>query len=95
MYVHKFSISMGGKTLFDDCKLSLAYGRRYGLIGAPGRHALHHRHPPLAQPPSSGHASPAATSQYRRCAACRLAAASARPFICLGCPRCHRTQRLR
>ena len=34
VYVHKFSISMGGKTLFNDCKLSLAYGRRYGLIGA-------------------------------------------------------------
>lgn len=33
VYVHKFSISMGGKTLFNDCKLSLVHGRRYGLIG--------------------------------------------------------------
>ena len=35
IFVHKFSISMGGKTLFKDAKLSLAHGRRYGLIGAP------------------------------------------------------------
>eukprot|EP00966_Prymnesium_polylepis_P004805 110246-Prymnesium_polylepis.1 len=35
VYVHKFSMGMGGKTLFSDCKLSLAHGRRYGLIGAP------------------------------------------------------------
>ena len=34
VYVHKFTISLGGKTLFADCKLSLAYGRRYGLVGA-------------------------------------------------------------
>ena len=34
IYAHKFSISMGGKTLFKDAKLSLAHGRRYGLIGA-------------------------------------------------------------
>lgn len=34
VYVHKFSISLGGKTLFHDCKLSLARGRRYGLVGA-------------------------------------------------------------
>lgn len=31
---NKFSISMGGKTLFKDSKLSLIHGRRYGLIGA-------------------------------------------------------------
>ena len=31
--VNKFSISMGGKTLFKDSKLSLVHGRRYGLIG--------------------------------------------------------------
>ena len=36
VYVHRFSISMGGKTLFSDCKLSLAHGRRYGLIGPNG-----------------------------------------------------------
>ena len=34
VYVHKFTISLGGKTLFSDCRLSLAYGRRYGLVGA-------------------------------------------------------------
>ena len=34
VYVHKFTISLGGKTLFSDCKLSLAHGRRYGLVGA-------------------------------------------------------------
>ena len=34
IFVHKFSISMGGKTLFKDSKLVLAHGRRYGLIGA-------------------------------------------------------------
>ena len=33
VYVHKFTISLGGKTLFHDCKLSLAHGRRYGLVG--------------------------------------------------------------
>ena len=33
VYVHKFTISLGGKTLFQDCKMSLAYGRRYGLVG--------------------------------------------------------------
>ena len=36
VHVHKFSISMGGKTLFKDCPLSLAHGRRYGLIGPNG-----------------------------------------------------------
>jgi len=36
VYVHKFSMGMGGKTLFSDCKLSLAHGRRYGLIGPNG-----------------------------------------------------------
>jgi len=36
VYVHKFSISMGGKTLFNDCKLALMHGRRYGLIGPNG-----------------------------------------------------------
>ena len=34
VHVPKFSISMGGKTLFKDSKLSLIHGRRYGLIGA-------------------------------------------------------------
>ena len=34
VYIHKFTISLGGKTLFSDCKLSLAYGHRYGLVGA-------------------------------------------------------------
>ena len=34
VYIHKFTISLGGKTLFKDCPLSLAYGRRYGLVGA-------------------------------------------------------------
>jgi hypothetical protein len=34
VYVHKFTISLGGKTLFSDSRLSLARGRRYGLIGA-------------------------------------------------------------
>jgi len=32
----KFSISRGGKTLFNDSKLSLIHGRRYGLIGPNG-----------------------------------------------------------
>ena len=36
VHVHKFTISLGGKTLFHDAKLSLAYGRRYGLIGPNG-----------------------------------------------------------
>ena len=36
VYVHKFTISLGGKTLFNDCRLSLAYGRRYGLVGPNG-----------------------------------------------------------
>ena len=36
VHVHKFSISMGGKTLFKDCPLSLAHGRRYGPIGPNG-----------------------------------------------------------
>ena len=36
VYVHKFTISLGGKTLFSDCRLSLAYGRRYGLVGPNG-----------------------------------------------------------
>ena len=36
VHVHKFSISRGGKPLFKDCPLSLAHGRRYGLIGPNG-----------------------------------------------------------
>ena len=43
IFVHKFSISMGGKTLFKDAKLSLAHGRRYGLIGAPPARHPHGR----------------------------------------------------
>ena len=38
VFVHKFTISLGGKTLFHDCKLSLAHGRRYGLVGARSLH---------------------------------------------------------
>ena len=45
VYVHKFSISMGGKTLFSDSKLSLAYGRRYGLIGAASLSIAVNPHP--------------------------------------------------
>jgi len=41
VYVHKFTISLGGKTLFNDSKLSLAYGRRYGLVGAPAACAVY------------------------------------------------------
>ena len=36
VYVHRFTIQLGGKTLFSDCKLSLAHGRRYGLVGPNG-----------------------------------------------------------
>jgi len=34
--VNKFTISLGGKTLFLDAKLVLAYGHRYGLVGLNG-----------------------------------------------------------
>jgi len=36
VHVHKFTISLGGKTLFHDAKMVLAYGHRYGLIGPNG-----------------------------------------------------------
>ena len=36
VHVHKFTISLGGKSLFLNAKLSLSYGRRYGLVGANG-----------------------------------------------------------
>jgi len=36
VYVNKFTIQLGGNTLFNDAKLVLAYGRRYGLIGPNG-----------------------------------------------------------
>ena len=61
----KFSISRGGKTLFHDSKLSLVYGRRYGLIGEPA---------PAARTRTSG-----ARDSSRKLACYRVAAAASRP----------------
>jgi len=36
VYVHKFTIFMGGKTLFKDATLTLSFGHRYGLVGYNG-----------------------------------------------------------
>ena len=35
--IPNFSISAAGKILFKDASLSLAHGRRYGLVGPNGR----------------------------------------------------------
>ena len=50
----KFSLSMGGKSLFSDSRLALVHGRRYGLIGPNGcgksslMHAIGHQtHPEI------------------------------------------------
>ena len=34
VHVHKFTLFMGGKALFKDAGLTLAFGHRYGLVGA-------------------------------------------------------------
>ncbi|KAJ1626652.1 P-loop containing nucleoside triphosphate hydrolase protein [Pavlovales sp. CCMP2436] len=36
VYVHKFSLTAGGKWLIKDSGLSLVQGRRYGLVGPNG-----------------------------------------------------------
>eukprot|EP00197_Chlamydomonas_leiostraca_P008797 CAMPEP_0202864636 /NCGR_PEP_ID=MMETSP1391-20130828/4798_1 /ASSEMBLY_ACC=CAM_ASM_000867 /TAXON_ID=1034604 /ORGANISM="Chlamydomonas leiostraca, Strain SAG 11-49" /LENGTH=767 /DNA_ID=CAMNT_0049544399 /DNA_START=78 /DNA_END=2381 /DNA_ORIENTATION=- len=36
LHLHNFDVSNGGKDLIQDASLSLAYGRRYGLVGRNG-----------------------------------------------------------